>query len=447
MRCFCLGLALFLALPAPAQEQPPSAVRELAYKVESSRLTRTVGRLASYGTRHTLSDPVAENRGIGAARKWLEGEFQALLRLPGSRLEAYGDSFRAGPGPLLPRAMDLANLGVVLPGTDPARAKEALVVAAHYDSRASDPMDAGADAPGAVDNASGVAAVLEMATVMAAERPAVAIYFVATAAGEQGNLGSARLARQFKAAGIEVLAMAAVDRVGNTALPGGAKAGNAVRIFSEGLPPRESDGERRLRELLGTENDSPGRALARYVKRMGEHYQEDFQVLAMLRRDRVGAAGEHQPFVREGWPAMEITELADNYDRLQQNVRSAASRAYGDTAAFFDAGYCARITRVLVAAFKHLSSAPAGPQNVGCSGVGTPDTKLWWSLPEDPRITGIVLYHRRADTVAWQETKAFPKCESQVVPGMGIDTDVFAVATLDAEGNESLPVSPRSVTF
>jgi hypothetical protein len=447
MRWFCLGLVLLAAAPAPAQEQAPSVVRDLAFKVESARLTRTVGRLAAFGTRHTLSDPDAGNRGIGAARRWLEGEFLALTRAPGSRLKTYADTFPAGPDPLLPRAMDLVNLGVVLPGTDPARTREILVVAAHYDSRAGDPLDGAADAPGAVDNASGVAALLEMATVMAAEQPAVSVYFVATAGGEQGNLGSARLARQFKAAGLEVLGMVAIDRVGNTALGGGAKAGNAVRLFSEGMPPRESEGERRLRELLGTENDSPGRALARYLKRMGEHYQEDFQVLAMLRRDRVGEVGEHQAFIREGYPAVEATEWADNPDRRHQEVRSAMNRAFGDTPAYFDAGYCARITRVLVAAFRHLAYAPAAPQNVGCSGVGSADTKLWWNLPEDARIAGIVLYHRRADAVAWQETKVFPKCEGQVVPGMGIDNDVFAVATLDAQGNESLPVSPRSVTF
>jgi len=137
----------------------------------------------------------------------------------------------------------------------------------------------------------------------------------------------------------------------------------------------------------------------------------------------------------------------DNFDRLRRNVRSEAGRAYGDTAAFFDAGYCARIARMLVASFRHLAFAPPPPQNVGLGGSGSPDARLFWMLPDDPRVTGVVLYHRRADLVQWQQTKAFPRCESQVIPGVGVDSDMFAVATLDAEGDESLPVSPRSVAF
>jgi hypothetical protein len=447
MRLSCLGLVLLLGVPATAQPAPPSPVRDLVGKVESSRLARTVDRLASFGTRHTLSDPVAERRGIGAARRWLGGEFQALTRLPGSRLETFVDDFEAGPGPLLPRPVQMVNLGVLLPGTDPARAKEALVVVAHYDSRGSDPLDGDADAPGAVGNASGVAVVLEMATVLAAERPAVGIYFLATAGGEQGNLGSARLASRLKGAGVEVLAMAAVENVGNTALPKGAKADGAMRLFSAGLPGRESDGQRRLRELLGNENDGPDRSLAQYLKRMGERYVEDFEVLSVLRQDRIGAAGEQQPFVQAGFPGVRVTELEDNYDRLHQTVRSAATRAYGDTAAYFDAGYCTRITRVLVAGFRHLAYAPAPPQNVALGGCGGSDTRLWWTLPEDPRIAGVVLYHRRADLVTWQQNRAFPKCESQVIQGIAPDSDVFAVATVDAQGNESIPVPPRSVAF
>ena len=440
-----LGLALSLAALLAAQEA--TGPRELAGLVQASRLSRTVDRLASFGTRHTLSDQLSDRRGIGAARRWLGGEMQALTRLPDSRLVAFEDPFHAEPGPLLPGGADLVNLGVLLPGTDPGRAREALVLAAHYDSRARNAMDAEADAPGADDNASGVAVVLEMAAVLAATRPAVSVYFVATAGGAQGSLGSARLVRRLKGEGTEVIGMAAVESVGNVLGPDGSKNGGAMRLFSDGVPAQESEGQRKVRELLGTENDGAGRELARYLKRAGDRYVEGLDCLVMLRRDRLGREGEQAPFNRLGYPGVRVTELVDPYERMNLAKAPGPGKHYGDTPTYFDAGYCARIARMLVAGFRQLSFAPAAPQNVGLGGCGTSDARLWWTLPEDPRIAGIVLYRRRADGVQWQQTRGFVKSESQVIPGVGTDSDVFAVATVDAQGNESLPVSPRSIEF
>jgi hypothetical protein len=449
MRLFaCLGLAVTLAGALLAQGVPAQTPKELADKVVAARLNRVVARLAAFGTRHTLSEALSERRGIGAARHWLGGEFDSLTQLSGSRLVAFEDRFPVEAGPLLAKPVELDNLGVLLPGVDPDRANQALVVLAHYDSRASDPGDASSDAPGAVDNASGVALVLEMATVLAAQRPAIGIYFVATAAGEQGQLGSLRLMQRLKAQGTEVVGMVAADCVGNTQGVKGAKNGGAVRLFSEsGVPLQETDGQRRIRELLGTENDGPGRELARYLKRAGERYVDGLECLVMLRRDRIGQSGEQAPFVQGGIPGVAVTELADSYDRLRQNVRSDSSHTYGDAASFFDSAYCARITQMMVAGFRQLAFAPAAPQNVGLGGCGTDSAKLWWNLPDDPRITGIVIYRRRADSVQWQGTAVFPKSETLTLPGVGTDTDVFAVATVDAQGEESLPVSPRSVEF
>ncbi|MDR3673345.1 MAG: M28 family peptidase [Holophaga sp.] len=443
----CLGVALCMVAPVAAQDRPPVSLMDLAGRVEPSRLSRTVDRLASFGTRHTLSDPVSERRGIGAARRWLTGELQALPQIPGSRLVIFEDSFSAGPGPLLPKATTLTNLGVMLPGTDLARTREALVVAAHYDSRTYDVLDGSGDAPGAVDNASGVAAVMELATVLAAERPAISIYFVATAGGAQGSLGSARLAARLKAEGTDVVGMLAVDCVGNVLGSDGGKNGGAMRLFSDGVPVRETDGEKRVRELLGTENDGVGRELARYLKRCGERFVENFDCAVMLRRDRLGRSGEQSAFTREGFPGVRVSEFTDPFDRLGQDARPGAVHRYSDTPTFFDPGYCARITRVLVTGLRQLACAPAGPQNVGLSGGGTSDAKLWWTLPQDPRIVSVVIYRRRADGVQWQQTHVIPKAESIVLPGVGTDNDVFAVATMDAQGNESLPVIPRSIEF
>ena len=451
MRWFCLGLALLVGAPAPAQERPPSVVRDLVYKVESSRLTRTVGRLASFGTRHTLSEPYLETRGIGAARTWLEGEFQALTRLPGSRLQSYADTFPGTPGPLLPRTLDLANLGVTLPGTDPARVREALVVAAHYDSRASDPLDAEADAPGAVDNASGVAAVLEMATVMAAERPAVTIYFVATAGGEQGSQGSARLARQLKAGGVDVLGHGGRGP-GGQHRPGRRRQGRQRRsgVLGGAAAPGErgrapaagpaGHRERQLRAGPGPLPQAHGRALPGGLPGAGDVAPGP------------GGRGRRAPALHPGGLSGRggSPSWSDNYDRLQQNVRS--SQSAGPTATPWPSSTPATAPGspgCWWPSFRHLAFAPGGPQNVGCSGVGSPGHQAVVApCPRIERITGIVLYHRRADMVAWQETKVFPKVRrTRWWRGWELDTDVFAVATLDAQGNESLPVAPRSITF
>lgn len=443
-----LGFVLSLAALTPVLGAPAQAPKDLANEVQASHLSRVVDRLTSFGTRHTLSDPLAKNRGIGAVRDFLADEFHALTKISGSHLVAFEDRFTAEPGPQLPKGAELSNLGVLLPGIDPDRGNQALVVVAHYDSRASDPLDGRSDAPGAVDNASGVALVLEMAQVMATQTPAIGIYFVATAAGEQGGLGSARLAERLKAQGTDIIGMVAADCVGNSLASDGTRSTGTMRLFStDDVPLQETEGQRRVRELLGTANDGPSRELARYLKRAGEAVVDSFTCKVMLRKDRIGQRGEQAPFAQEGCPSVEATEFTDCYERLRQNVRREGTRAYGDTGSFFDSGYCARITKMMVAGFRELSNAPQAPQNVGLGGGGTDSAKLWWTLPDDPRITAVVVYRRPADSVQWQSTAVFPKGESAKLPGVGPDNDVFAVATMDAQGNQSLPVSPRSIDF
>jgi Zn-dependent M28 family amino/carboxypeptidase len=435
----CLGLSLALC----AQVAPTP--RDLARKVESSRLRRTVDRLAGFGTRHTLSDPASETRGIGAARRWLAQEFDALSRITGSRLVPFEDRFTAPAGPRVPKPVEVVNVGAVLMGSDPARNLEAIVVMGHYDSRATDVMDARSDAPGAVDDASGVAMALELAQVMATERPAVSVYFVAVAGEEQGLLGSAHLAQRLKAEGIQVLGALALDTVGNTTGMDGTKEDRTVRFFSEGVPSWETPAQKRVREALGGENDGASRELARYLKRFGEPCSDDLECLVMLRRDRVGRGGDHAAFTKEGFPGMRVTETLEHYDRQHQVPRSEGSRLFGDTSAFFDSGYCARVTRALAGALRSLALAPAPPREVLLGGAVSSQVRLTLKGPLDPRASRLVVYRRRADGVQWQENRPFSVSRTLVLPGASTDNQVFAVATADAEGNESLPVAPTDL--
>lgn len=434
LACFLLSLAL-------AAQAPPPSTHDLITRVEQSRERRTVERLASFGTRHTLSEAASETRGIGAARHWLSEEAEALTRLPNSRLVSFEDRFTAGPGPRLPGPVEMVNVGMMLPGMDQSRTGEALVVLAHYDSRASDVMDANGDAPGAVDDASGVAIVYEMAQVMADEQPAISIYFVAVAGEEQGQVGSAHLVKRLKADGIRVVGALNLDTVGNVVGSNGVKDNATVRFFSEGLPVQETEGQRRVREQLGGENDSPSRELARYLKRFGQKYVENFECLVMLRKDRVGRTGDHFPFNQEGFAAVRVTETWENFDRQHQTPRVVGNHAFGDSPAYFEPGYAVKVTRVLMAALRQLSLAPAAPENVVLGGAASADALLRWTLQTDPRIRGVVVYRRRADGVQWENTESLGRVESTVLKGSGTDNFFYAVATVDAGGNESLPTA------
>lgn len=434
--------AALLAAPLPAQALRCPRVEALTASVEAARLKATVAHLAAFGTRHTLSDTASETRGIGAARRWLASEFTALAKAPGSRLQPFEDRFTAEPGARVPKAVELVNVGAVLPGTDPARAKEALVLTGHYDSRASDVLDAVSEAPGAVDDGSGTALALELARVMAAEKPAVTVYFVAVAGEEQGLLGSAHLAKRLKAEGVNVLAMVSVDIAGNTEGQDGVKDNVTARLFSEGVPTGETEAQRRLREAVGGENDGPAREWARYVKRVGERYVENLDLWLMLRRDRLARGSDHTAFSREGFPAIRLSETHEHYDRQHQDVRTVEGRAYGDDAAHFDAAYTAKLGRALAAAYGELSHAPAPPKDVVLGGAVSPDTKLRWTLPADPRVAGLVLYRRRADALHWQRVLRIPRSDRLVLKDVVPDNEVFALATVDAEGNESLPAYP-----
>lgn len=431
---------LALALSAP---QPRSArVVSLTAAVDPARLRATVERLVSFGTRHTLSDTVSETRGIGAARRWLAAEVRDLCRAEGSRLRPFEDRFTAAPEPRIPRPVEIVNVGAVLPGVDPARSREAVVLAGHYDSRATDVMDATSDAPGAVDDGSGVAMMLELARVMARERPAVSVYFVAVAGEEQGLTGSAHLAARLRAEGIQVLAMVAADTVGNTEGMDGVKDGVSARVFSEGVPHQETDAQRKLREAIGSENDGASRELARYVKAVAERYVENLDLWVMLRQDRIARGGDHMSFTREGFPAVRLTEAHEHYDRQHQVPRTEGGRAYGDDLAHLDAQYLAKLTRGMAAAVGTLAAAPSAPRLVALGGAVSPDTRLRLELPPDARVAGLVLYRRRADAVAWERVEAYPRTDRIVLEGAVVDNSAFAVATVDAEGNESLPVHP-----
>jgi Peptidase family M28 len=432
---------LVLAALAPARRDP--RVEAIVQRIEPAPLQAAVAKLVGFGTRHTLSDTKSETRGIGAARRWLAGQFAASAQ--GTRLKPFEDRFTVEPGRRIPAAAELINVGAILPGTDPSRAKQAIVMTGHYDSRASDVMDPRSDAPGAVDDASGTAMALELARAFAKEQPAVAVYFVAVAGEEQGLLGSAHLSQRLKQEGIEVLAMTSVDIAGNVEGQNGVVDNTRGRLYSEGTPVAETEAQKRLREEVGGENDSPSREWARYVQRLSERYVENLDLLVMLRRDRLARGSDHMSFNQQGFPAVRLSEMVEHYDREHQTPRVESGRAYGDDLAHFDAPYAAKLCRSLAAAIGSLAFAPAPPAQVKLGGAVTPDTRLRWTLPADPRIANVAIYRRRADSVRWQRAWLAGKVDHVVLQNVVPDDEFFAVSTVDSGGNESLPQPPSEL--
>ena len=434
------SLALAAALAAADARDPRLA--RLSAAVNAARMKATVAKLVSFGTRHTLSDAQSPTRGIGAARRWLLAEFTALANEPGSRLRPFEDGFTQAAAPRIPQPVEIRNVGAILPGTDPARAKEALVLTAHYDSRVSDVMNATADAPGADDDGSGTALMLELARVTSQERPAISIYFVAVAGEEQGLNGSTHLAQRLQTEGVRVLAMTAVDMIGNSQGQDGVHDDLSGRLFSEGVPAAETDAHKKLRQALGGENDGAAREWARYVKRVGEREVENLDLWLMLRRDRIARGSDHLAFSQAGFPAIRLVEAHEHWDRQHQDLRTVDGRRYGDLLEHVDFAYAAKLGRALLAAVAELAAAPAPPGEVALGGAVSPDTHLRIALPPDGRVAGVVLYRRRADSVVWQRAVRYPRQTEIVLKDVVPDNFTFAVATVDAEGHESLPVYP-----
>ena len=427
-----------------AQERRDPRVQAVVQRIDAGRIQATVKRLTGFGTRHTLSGTQAPGRGIVPAREWLAGELATIAK--GSRLKPFEDRFTApANGKRIPAPVEIVNVGVVLPGTDPARAKQAIVMTAHYDSMPSDVMDPKTDAPGAIDDASGTAMVLELAQALRDQSPAIAVYLVAVAGEEQGLIGSEHLAQRLKAEGLDVVAMVSVDIAGNSEGQDGVHDSTTARLFSEGTPEAETEAQKKLRLAVGNENDSPAREWARYVQRVGELYVSGLRLRVMLRRDRIARGSDHMSFSHAGYPAIRLSEARENYRGQHQTPRTENGVRFGDELWRLDAPYAARMCQALAAAIASLSFAPAPPQEVTLAGAVSPDARLRWKLPDDARVAGVVLYRRPADAVAWERALSLGKVAEVTLPSVTTDDWFFAVATVDSAGNQSLPQAPSSV--
>ncbi len=436
---FTLGV-----IAQPAVPKPNAEITKMMNEISAARLEADVRKLASFGTRNTLSAQDNPTRGIGAARDWLYAEFQKISEACGGCLTVEKQSFEQPVAPRIPKPTILTNVVATLKGTsDPDRI---YIVSGHYDSMCTSPTDGECDAPGANDDASGTAAVVELARVMSKRKFDATIIFMAVAGEEQGLLGAAYFAEQAKQKGMNIEAMITNDIVGGVTTLKNSPHRNRLRIFAEGVPSDETPQQAATRRSVGGENDSQARQLARYIKEQSDRYMKDFRAWIIYRRDRFGRGGDHIPFLERGYAAVRFTEPDEDYTHQHQNVRTENGKFFGDTPEFVDYKYLANATRINLIALASIANAPAKPKNVGIvTGRLTNDTELRWDANTDADIARYEIAYRDTSAAEWTNFIPVGNVTSFTVKNMSKDNYFFGVRAVDKDGNRSPVVYPRPV--
>jgi hypothetical protein len=414
-------LPLLAAAAAPATPQPDPA-----------RLKATVAKLVSFGTRHTLSSTTDPQRGVGAAERWVAAQFKAIGASCGGCITVERLAQHMTGDRLPPEGAEIVDILGVQKGNDPDRY---VIVSGHLDSRVTDVMDATSDAPGANDDGSGVALVLEAARILSREQFKATIIYAAVTGEEQGLDGSTLLAETAKRRGWQVDAMFNNDIVGNTMGQNGIRVADRVRVFSEGIRASEDLHQQMIRRAIGGEDDGPSRALAKAVDHVAMGLPGGLDVFVNRRPDRFGRGGDHFPFLELGYPAVRFTVGAENWTQQHQDLRAENGIAYGDTIDKMDFPYLAKVTAINVGIMRRLASAPAAPQGVTISGALSFDTTVKWQP-----VAGAAAYRvhwRRDDKQDWTDSRDVNETQT-VLKNVPVDDNFVGVSALSADGSESL---------
>ncbi len=420
-------------------ERQQANIKTIVKAISAERINTRIQKLVSFGTRHTMSETESDTRGIGAARRWIKSE---LEHCGAGRLDVQFDSHIAPMGRRLSRPTEIVNVVATLKGKrDPERM---LVVSGHYDSRVSDVMDATSDAPGANDDASGTAAVMEMACVMAQYDFDATIVFMTVAAEEQGLIGAAHWAQKAKENNWQIAGMFTNDIIGSSRSDTGSIDKKTVLLFAEGLPATKENSEFN-RNLIATggESDSPSRQLARHVKEVGERYVNNMKVNIIHRRDRYLRGGDHMPFLERGYAALRFTEPNEDYRHQHQDLRTENGVKFGDLPEFLDFAYIANVTRINAAALASLATAPASPSRVLMNTAQLEnDTVLSWDANRDHDIAGYRIVWRDTNSAFWQGGQDVGNVTQFRVKSKSKDNYFFGVQAIDHTGNRSVATFP-----
>jgi hypothetical protein len=437
--CCLMALQPAAAAGEPATEQ--ALLRDVAAAVNPAELHATISKLVSFGTRHTLSETRSETRGIGAARRWVQSRFVALSGECGNCLEVVTPS-QVFTTARVPQPTEVMDIVAIQRGSSDSN--RVILITGHLDSRVSDIMNFTSDAPGANDDASGVAAVMEAARVLSKHKFRATLVYAALSGEEQGLLGGKVLAEYARAQGWQVQADINNDIIGNSHGADGVHDNSSVRVFSEGTKALETPAQANRRRYNGGEVDSPSRNIARFMASLAERYLTNLRVQMVYRTDRYGRGGDQVAFLELGFPAVRVTEAHEDYTHQHQDVRVENGVQYGDTIEFVDFAYLAQVTRLNLVTLAAMANAPAPPKGVSIEGAVTPHTTLKWQ--PQPGAAGYRVWWRSTTEPQWKYSRYVaadgPQPDRLTLKNVVIDDWFFGVSAVSADGYESPVVFP-----
>ncbi|MGB6150448.1 MAG: M28 family peptidase [Pricia sp.] len=411
--------------------------------VSAERIEADVSTLANFGTRHTLSDTVSQTRGIGAARRWIKSEFEKTSADCNQCLEVFYQSnlVKKGENDRIFKDVEIVNVVAIKRGTKyPNRY---IVMSGDIDSRVSDPNNATSDSPGANDNASGMAGTLEAARVLSTYDFENSIIFVGLSGEEQGLYGGKGLAAHAKEKGWEVIGILNNDMIGNIKGVDGIVSNTDFRIFSEPVPPTETEEERKARRFYGGEVDGISRQLARYVHKTTRTYMPEMNPMMIYRLDRFGRGGHHRPFNDAGFAGIRIMEAHENYTQQHQDIRTEDGVDYGDKLEHVNFEYAKKLTAVNAINLASIAWAPPAPAEVKIGGIVEPAAKLQWSKVDGAK--GYKIYWRDTTSPTWDHSRYVADVTDFTLDGVVIDNFFFGVSAVGENGFESVVVFPNGI--
>ena len=418
-------------------------IKKMVDEISKEKIEQHVRKLVSFHTRHNLSEQNDPLKGIGAAWNWIKAEMEKSIPSSGGRLTVeFVDYSAGGQGQRIPQETKLKNVVATLKGTDP-NDNRIIIISAHLDSRATLDNDNTSFAPGANDDGSGVAAVLELVRIMSERKFSATIVFMAVSGEEHGLYGAKYMAAKAKEEKWNIIAMLNNDMIGNSGSSETLLNDNMrVRVFSEGIPAVETEQMAALRKYTSGENDSRSRQLARYIKETGERYVDQMNVTLVFRNDRFGRGGDHTPFCQAGFTAVRVCEYNENYDRTHKVPAVVNGIQEGDLPEYVDYEYVRKNAGVNLASIANLALAPFEPVNCGLVTTGlTNKTTIKWEAPvKGVKPSGYYVLMRETYQPLW-EKKIFVTGNEVTLP-YSKDNYFFGIQSVDDAGHESIAVFP-----